>query len=72
MVVLDFPFALCALRALRRSREHADFWRWLWHYRRRSLPPVMSAIATHAPNADVHVFRSSNAVKQFLAAVDTA
>jgi hypothetical protein len=32
----------------------------------------MHAIAIHAPNADVHVLRSPNAVKQFLAAVDAA
>ena len=29
VIVLDFPFVRCAWRALRRSRERADFWRWL-------------------------------------------
>jgi uridine kinase len=72
VIVLDFPLARCVWRALRRSREGADFWRWLWQYRRRCLPPVMHAIAIHAPNADVHVLRSPNAVKQFLAVVDAA
>jgi hypothetical protein len=33
VVVLDFPFAVCAGRAVRRSRERADFWRWVWSYR---------------------------------------
>ena len=58
IIVLDFSFVRCASRAIRRSREHAGFWRWLWTYRRESRPVVMQAIATHAASADVHVLRS--------------
>jgi adenylate kinase family enzyme len=69
VVVLDFPFVRCAWRAIRRSRENADFWRWLWSYRRRSLPLVRKAIATHANGADLHVLRNPRALRRFLAEV---
>ncbi len=39
VIVLNFSLARCAWRAIRRSRERADFWRWLLGYR-RSLPLV--------------------------------
>ncbi|MFC7646755.1 hypothetical protein ACFQX6_44035 [Streptosporangium lutulentum] len=38
IIVLDFSFPRCAWRTIRRGRERADFWRWVWAYRRRSLP----------------------------------
>lgn len=69
IIVLDFPFVRCAWRAIRRSRERADFWRWLWSYRRRSLPIVMGAIATNADGAAVHVLRSPRALERFLAGI---
>src|SRR5437016_664465 len=55
IIFLDFSLARCAWRAFRRSRERADFWRWLLAYRRQSRPLLMQAIANHAPNADLHV-----------------
>ncbi|WP_406315136.1 hypothetical protein OHA77_00185 [Streptosporangium sp. NBC_01639] len=66
IIVLDFFFPRCAWRAIRRGRERADFWRWVWAYRRRSLPRVMRAIATHAPHADTHLLRDPRAVRHFL------
>jgi hypothetical protein len=57
VLVLDFSLARCAWRALRRSRERADFWRWLIGYRRHYLPPLMAAIHTHAAQASVRVLR---------------
>ena len=66
VVVLDLSLLRCAWRALRRSRERADFWRWLLTYRRRSRPLVMEAIAIHAAGADVHVLRSPRAVRRFV------
>jgi adenylate kinase family enzyme len=66
VVVLDFPLWRCAWRALRRSRERLDFWRWLITYRRRGLPAVLSAIAEHAPHAELHILRSPQSVIQFL------
>jgi adenylate kinase family enzyme len=69
VVVLDFSFVRCAWRAIRRSRERGDFWRWLWSYRRRSLPVVMAAIATHAAGADVYVLRSPRVLRRFVARI---
>jgi len=48
----------CAWRAIRRSPEHADFWRWLIAYRWQSRPILIEAIANHAVKADLHVFRN--------------
>jgi adenylate kinase family enzyme len=67
VIVLDFPLVRCAWRALRRSRERSDFWRWLLGYRRRSLPLIRLAIADHAAAADVQVLSSPRAVRRFLA-----
>ena len=72
VIVLDFPLLPCAWRAIRRSRERGDFWRWLLTYRRRSRPVVLRAIATHAARADIHVLSSSRAVSRFLAHVTGA
>ena len=54
VVVLDFSLVRCAWRAARRSREAADFWLWVWHYRRRSRPLVRQAVRRSAPGATVH------------------
>ncbi len=66
IIVLDFSLVRCAWQAVRRSRERADFWRWLLLYRRQSRPLLMEAIAKHATNADLHVLRNPEAVRQFL------
>jgi hypothetical protein len=49
IVVLDFSFLRCAWRTPRRGHEQAEYWRWVWAYRRRSLPAVMCAISSQAP-----------------------
>ncbi len=69
IILLDFSFVRCAWRAIRRSRERADFWRWLLAYRWQSRPILMEAIDKHAVNADLHVFRSPEALRQFVAQV---
>ena len=66
VIFLDFSLACCAWRAILRSRERLDFWRWLLAYRRRSRPLLMHAIAHCAPNAEVHVFRNSRAIGRFV------
>jgi hypothetical protein len=73
VVFLDFSLLRCAWRAIRRSRERGDFWRWLFTYRRRSRPLLLRAIAAHAGDADIHVLPTPRAVRQFLtqAASDT-
>jgi len=67
IVFLDFSRVRCAWRAIRRSRERADFWRWLWSYRRHSRPLIWQAIAAHAACADLHVLTTPRAVRRFAA-----
>jgi adenylate kinase family enzyme len=66
VILLDFSLVRCAWRAIRRSPERADFWRWLIGYRRRSRPLLLKAVAAHAAKADFHVFRSPRALKRFV------
>jgi hypothetical protein len=67
--VMDFIFVRCAWRAVRRSREAADFWSWVWHYRRRSAPLIREAIRAHAPAATVHWLTGPRQVERLLARV---
>ena len=69
IIFLDFSLLRCAWRAIRRSRERADFWRWLLAYQYQSRPNLRSAIANHAPNATLYVFRSPKGLAQFVADV---
>jgi hypothetical protein len=62
---LDFAFLRCAWRTLRRGREQAEYWRWVWAYRRRSLPDVMRAISFEAPHAKLYVLRNPAMVQRF-------
>jgi nicotinamide riboside kinase len=67
VVFLDFSPVRCACRAIRRSRERADFWWWLLAYRRRSRPLLRQAIAAHAGDAAIHVLPTPRAVRRFVA-----
>jgi len=69
IILLDFALFRCAWRALRRAPERPDFWRWVLAYRRQSVPRLRDAIPRHAPNADLHLLRSPEAVKEFIAVV---
>jgi hypothetical protein len=69
VILLDFSLVRCAWRAIRRSRERADFWRWLLAYRIQSLPKLKAAITVHAPNAVLHVVRNPRALARFVADV---
>jgi hypothetical protein len=66
VIVLDFSFVRCAWQAIKRSRERADFWRWLLAYRRKYLPLLNQAIAQNASTADVLIFRDPRAAERFL------
>ena len=72
IIFLDFPLLTCAWRAIRRSPERADFWRWLLEYRRRSRPTLMQAFSSHAPTTELHVLRSPKAVKRFIREITRA
>ena len=54
VVFLDFSLVRCAWRAVRRSRENAELWRWLLAYPRRSRPAQLAAIAARAPDLGHH------------------
>ena len=69
VVLLDYSFPRAAWRAARRSRERTDFWRWLWHYRRRSRPHIRNALAVHAPDAAIHWLSTPRQARQLLARV---
>ena len=69
IVFLDFSPFRCAWRAIRRSRERADFWTWLLTYRHRSRPLLWQAIAAHAGDAGLYVLPTPRAVRRFVAAV---
>ncbi len=69
IIFLDFCLVRCAWRAVRRSRERADFWRWLIAYRRQSRPVLIQAIARYAPAADLWVLKNPEAVRRFVAKV---
>ena len=72
VIVLDFGFPRCAWRTLRRGREQPEYWRWIWSYRRRSLPALRQAIAVDAAGAGIHVLRTRKAVRRFLAGLSPA
>ena len=66
VIFLDFSLVRCAWRAIQRSPERADFWRWLIAYRRRSRPLLLKAVAAHAAKANFYAFRSPRALKRFV------
>lgn len=66
IIFLDFSPVRCAWRAIRRSRERADFWLWLLQYRRQSRPVLMAAIARYAAHASLHVLRNPVALSRFI------
>ena len=70
IILLDFSLVRCAWRAVLRSRERADFWRWLLAYRFRSRPVLMQAIAKHGASANLQVLRDPRALRRFFADFD--
>jgi adenylate kinase family enzyme len=64
IIFLDFSLVRCAWRAIRRSRERADFWLWLLRYRRQSRPFLMEAMANYAAHATLHVLRNPEAIRR--------
>jgi adenylate kinase family enzyme len=66
VIVLNFGFLRCAWRSLRRGQEQAEYWRWVWAYRRRSLPAIQSAIDSEVRDAAVHVLFTPAMGRRFL------
>jgi adenylate kinase family enzyme len=67
IIFLDFSLVRCAWRAVKRSRERADFWLWMLRYRRHYRPILLTAMANHASDATLHVLRNPAAIRRFLA-----
>lgn len=67
IIVLNFTFLRCAWRTVLRGRERADYWRWVWAYRRQSLPRIMRAIRQDAPQARLHMLRSPRMARRLVA-----
>jgi adenylate kinase family enzyme len=72
IVILDFTFLRCAWRTLRRGREKAEYWHWVWTYRCRSLPDVMRTVSVEAPRAKLYVLRNPAMVRRLVAEVRQA
>jgi adenylate kinase family enzyme len=66
VVMLDYSLPRCAWRALRRSSEGVDFWRWVVTYRRRWKPRVLAEVARCAPRAELHILRSTRDAAELL------
>jgi adenylate kinase family enzyme len=66
VVILDFSLPRCAWRTLLRGREPREYWRWVWAYRRRSLPAIMWAASAYAPGAGLYVLRNPAIVRRFV------
>jgi len=66
VVVFDVSLMVCSWRAIRRSRERVDFWRWLLAWRRRYRPVLLQAIRTIAPTADLLVVRNRHDAERVL------
>ena len=67
IVVFDVPTWRCAWRAIRRSRERFDFWRWLLAWRRHYRPRLIEAIETYAARARLFVVRDDTDVQRTIA-----
>jgi len=66
VVVLDVAPWRCIWRAIRRSRERADFWKWLWSWRRSYWPTMLREIEQEAPGATLRIIRTSADADRFL------
>lgn len=66
VIFLDFSFVRCTWRAIRRSRERADFRWWVLAYGWQSRPTLMKAIANYAADAELYIFRDPESLKLFV------
>ena len=69
IIILNFSFLRCVWRTLLRGREQADYWRWIWTYRRQSLPGIIRAIRQDAPHAKLYLLRHPRKAQRLLAQI---
>lgn len=72
VVLFDVPTWRCAWRALRRSRQRLDFWRWLFTWRRRYRPKLIATVAEHAPTARLVIIRHPSEAARLVASEPSA
>jgi hypothetical protein len=65
VLILDFGVLLCLMRAMRRSKERIDFWRWLLTWRWIERPKIKRAIAEYAARAEVRILSSPEELERF-------
>ena len=66
VVLLDVARWRCTWRAVRRSRERADFWKWVWSWRRVYRPALLRSIEREAPTARLRIIRTAVDAQRFL------
>jgi len=66
IIMLDYSFIRCFNQARKRSSERFDFWWWVLTWRLVSRPKVLSAIQTHAKEAQAYVVRNPKKLEQLL------
>lgn len=66
VLILEFGLARCLWRAARRSGERLDFWSWVITWRHRARPALLTAVTTHAPQADLHIVQTPHQLRWLL------
>src|SRR3990167_8538521 len=66
IIILNFPFWTCFLRASKRSKERMDFWWWLFTWRFLELPKIMKMIKDYSPTSAVIIIKSQKELDNFL------
>lgn len=66
VIILNFPFWTCFIRAAKRSRERIDFWWWLSTWRLLELPKIKKMINEYAPTARVIALKNQKELDDFM------
>jgi adenylate kinase family enzyme len=69
VLILDFPFLLCLVRAMHRSKERMDFWWWLITWRWIERPKIKRTIAQYAKQAEVRIFSNPEQLERYFSCI---
>lgn len=67
VIILDFSLMVCLIRALRRSKERADFWWWLITWRLSSRPKILATISSLENGPKLVILKTPSALERFVA-----